>query len=180
MRREPCGPCGGSGETPSKALSNGVTSSLDGGIGQCDYCNGTGQKISKTESVVKDKIRIYRRKLNDALELKTTTTRRNKMIGKKVIVRANTAGVHAGIVESIDLISKAVVLTGACRLWRVYTRDKSGSISDVAAHGLKEPLSQHSIGAELKSVMIVNDAGLEIAEMTDDAYASILSASSKP
>ena len=28
-------------------------------------------------------------------------------------------------------------ITGAYRLWRVYTRDKSGSISDVAANGLK-------------------------------------------
>lgn len=101
------------------------------------------------------------------------------MIGKKCIVRASTAGVHAGIVESIDYANKSVVLTNACRLWRVYTRDKSGSISDVAANGLKLPLDQHSIGATLKSVLIINDAGLEVSEMTDKAYESILAASPK-
>jgi hypothetical protein len=97
-------------------------------------------------------------------------------IGKKVIVRANTAGVHAGILTALDTKAKTAVVTNACRLWRVYTRDKSGSISDVAAHGLKLPLDQHSIGAKLKSVLIVYDTGLEIAEMTDEAYESLLSA----
>lgn len=100
-------------------------------------------------------------------------------VGKKVIVRANTAGVHAGIVESIDLKTKTVVLKNACRCWRFYTRDKTGSISDVAANGLKLPLEQHSIGAMLKSVLIINEAGLEISEMTDEAYKSILAASPK-
>lgn len=100
-------------------------------------------------------------------------------IGKKVIVRANTAGVHAGIVESIDLATKSVLLKNACRCWRFYTRDKTGSISDVAANGLKLPLDQHSIGAMLKSVLIINEAGLEISEMTDEAYESILAASPK-
>lgn len=101
------------------------------------------------------------------------------MIGKKVIVRANTAGVHAGIVKEIDLKSKSVLLKGACRLWRFYTRDNSGSISDTAANGLKPPLSQHSIGAKLTSVLIINEAGLEIAEMTNKAYESILEAAPK-
>ena len=94
------------------------------------------------------------------------------LIGKKVIVRANVAGVHAGIVESIDPASQAITLRGAYRLWRVYTRDKSGSISDVAANGLK-PKGGHSIGAKLKSVTIINPPGLEIAEMTDAAYDSL-------
>ena len=92
------------------------------------------------------------------------------MIGKAVIVRANVAGVHAGVVESID--GTTVVLKDAYRLWRVYTRDKSGSISDIAANGLKED-AEHMIGAKLKSVMIVNPQGLEIAEMSDVAYESI-------
>lgn len=96
------------------------------------------------------------------------------MIGKKVIVRANIAGVHAGIVESYEVgtLSPSITLTGAYRLWRIYTRDKSGSISDVAANGLK-PKAEHQIGAKLKSVLIVNPNGLEVAEMTDDAYASL-------
>lgn len=92
------------------------------------------------------------------------------MIGKKVIVRANVAGVHAGIVESLE--GTTITLTDAYRLWRVYTRDRSGSISDVAANGLK-PDADHQIGAKLSRVMIVNPPGLEIAEMTDEAYASL-------
>ena len=94
------------------------------------------------------------------------------LIGKKVIVRANVAGVHAGIVEDIDTSTQTVVLSSAYRLWRVYTRDKSGSISDTAANGLKDK-GGHSIGAKLKSVTIINPAGLEISEMTDAAYESV-------
>jgi hypothetical protein len=101
-------------------------------------------------------------------------------IGKKVIVRANTAGVHAGTVEEIDLANKSVLLKNACRLWGWYTKDKTGSISDIAANGLKEPLNDHSIGAVLPSVLIVNNDGLEIAEVTDRAYESIFKAAQKP
>ena len=94
------------------------------------------------------------------------------MVGKKVIVRANIAGVHAGIVESHVPGTTSITLKNAYRLWRVFTRDKSGSISDVAANGLK-PKADHQIGAGLKSVCIENPNGLEIAEMTDEAYESI-------
>lgn len=94
------------------------------------------------------------------------------MIGKKVIVRANVAGVHAGVVESHVPGTTSITLVGAYRLWRVFTRDKSGSISDVAANGLK-PKAEHQIGTRLKSVLIENPNGLEVAEMTDKAYESI-------
>jgi len=94
----------------------------------------------------------------------------NNLIGKPVIVRANVAGVHVGILQEIN--GTSVTLTNAYRLWRVYTRDKSGSVSDIAANGLKEK-SDHQIGARLNSVLIVNPPGLEIAEMTDDAYKSV-------
>lgn len=99
-------------------------------------------------------------------------TKKHSFIGKPAIVRANVAGVHAGIVESID--GTSVVLKDARRLWRVYTRDKSGSISDVAANGLKEK-ADHQIGAKLVSVLIVNPPGLEVAEMTAEAYESVMS-----
>ena len=102
-----------------------------------------------------------------------------KMIGKPVIVRANVAGVHCGLLESVDAATQTVVLTDAYRMWRVYTRDNTGSISDIAAHGLKLPLSQHSIGAKIGRVVIVNPQGLEIAEATDEAYKSLADASSK-
>lgn len=96
-----------------------------------------------------------------------------QIIGKSVIVRANIAGVHAGTVEYFDPKTQTITLTKARRLWRIYTRDKSGSISDVAANGLA-PKKEHQIGAELARVTIVNPNGLEIAEMTDDAYKSVL------
>lgn len=95
------------------------------------------------------------------------------LIGTSVIVRANIAGVHAGTVESVDFATQTITLTRARRLWRIYTRDKSGSISDVAANGLA-PKKEHQIGAELARVTIVNPNGLEIAEMTKDAAKSIL------
>lgn len=97
---------------------------------------------------------------------------KNSIVGKKMIVRANVAGVHAGVVESFDAATQTVTLNNAYRLWRFYTRDKSGSISDVAANGLKEK-GGHSIGARLNSTVITNPAGLELSEMTDEAYASI-------
>jgi len=94
------------------------------------------------------------------------------ILGKKMIVRANVAGVHAGIVACFDAATQTVTLINAYRLWRVYTRDSSGSISDIAANGLK-PKGGHSIGARLASVTVVNPPGLELAEMTDEAYESI-------
>ena len=103
----------------------------------------------------------------------------HKLLGTPVIVRANVAGVHCGILESYDPANCALTLKDAFRLWRVYTRDASGSISDIAANGLKEPLSQHSIGARLDNVVIVNPQGLEIAAATAAAYASIASAAAK-
>ena len=96
----------------------------------------------------------------------------NDVIGKPVIVRASVAGVHAGIVSSVDYATQTISLVSARRLWRVYTRDKSGSISDVAANGLK-PDADHSVGATLPSVTIVNPPGLEIAEMSPEAWDSV-------
>ena len=95
---------------------------------------------------------------------------KNNLIGKPVIVRANVAGVHAGILESVDGVN--ATLTNARRLWRFYTRDKTGSISDIAANGLKEN-ADHQIGATLNSVLIINPNGFEIAEMTKAAWKSV-------
>lgn len=97
-----------------------------------------------------------------------------QLVNKKVIVRANVAGVHCGTVVSFEPETNTILLSGVRRLWRVYTRDKSGSISDVAANGLKEK-AEHSIGAKLPTVTIKNDAGLEIAECTDAAFESVMS-----
>lgn len=98
------------------------------------------------------------------------------IIGKKVIVRANVAGVHAGIVEAYDG-HNTIQLKEAARMWRFFTRDKSGSISDVAANGLKT--GEQHIGAVIPGVVINNPAGLEIAFMTDAAYDSVISRAHK-
>jgi hypothetical protein len=97
-----------------------------------------------------------------------------ELIGKPVIVRGNIAGVHAGVVESFNPGTQTICLTSARRLWRIYTRDQSGAISDVAANGLA-PKKQHQIGARLPRTVIVNPAGLEVSEMTPAAYESVLS-----
>lgn len=105
--------------------------------------------------------------------MKSSVNKRKSIIGKKVIVRAQVAGVHAGVVSEFNPATQTVTLTGAYRLWRFYTRDKSGSVSDIAANGLK-PKGGHSIGARLPSVTIINPNGLELAEMTNEAYQSIV------
>lgn len=94
------------------------------------------------------------------------------MIGKKVIVRSRTAGVHAGVVKSFLPGKQTITLIGAYRLWKYYTRDKSGSVSDIAANGLK-PNGGHSIGARVPFVTITNPEGLEICGMTDEAFESV-------
>ena len=96
-----------------------------------------------------------------------------EVIGKKVIVRARLAGVHAGVVVAVDWVNRVVQLENARRLWRVYTRDSSGSVRDIAANGLK-PDGDHSIGAVLKTVTIQEPDGFELAECTDEAMESIL------
>jgi len=94
------------------------------------------------------------------------------IVGTNVIVRSNVAGVHAGTVESVDFTTQTITLTKARRLWRIYTRDKTGSISDIAANGLM-PGKEHQIGAELARVTIINPPGLEIAEMSIEAAKSV-------
>ena len=100
------------------------------------------------------------------------------MIGKKVIVRASLAGVHVGIITGFYPSECTVTISNSRRLWSFYTRDKSGSLSCVAANGLR-PDKEHQIGAELKSVTIVEPKGLELDEMTDEAYASVIAYQNK-
>lgn len=99
-------------------------------------------------------------------------TENKTLVGRPVIVRANVAGVHSGLLLEFSPQNNTVLLKNAYRLWRVYTRDTTGSISDIAANGLK-PEGDHSIGAKLEHVLIHNPPGFEIAEMTDEAYKSV-------
>lgn len=96
-----------------------------------------------------------------------------KLIGTKVIVRANTAGVHAGEVEAVDFSTNTIMLKNARRIWQWKTRDRTGSISDIQANGLTEDAENH-IGATVPRVTIPNREGLEIGELTEKAWQSIV------
>ena len=95
------------------------------------------------------------------------------IIGKKVFVRAKLAGVHVGTVVAVDWENQVVQLKDARRLWRYYTRDKSGSLSDIGHYGPKDG-AEHSIGAVLKTVTIQEPNGFELGECTDEAYERIM------
>lgn len=98
----------------------------------------------------------------------------DEFIGKNVLVRANVAGVHVGEVVALDLANSSILLKNAYRLWRYYTRDKSGSVSDLVANGLIEG-KDHQIGTRLDKVLIVNPPGLEIDIMHEGAHESVVS-----
>lgn len=56
------------------------------------------------------------------------------MIGKHVIVRTYSAGVHAGVLKSKD--GKEVVLTDSRRIWYW---DGAASLSELATNGTRKP-----------------------------------------
>lgn len=58
----------------------------------------------------------------------------NQMVGKYVIARCYSAGVHAGTVESVD--GENVILRDSRRLWSWKAAD-GVALSGVAQHGLK-------------------------------------------
>lgn len=84
--------------------------------------------------------------------------RGEKMAKKKyVIVRAHTAGVHAGYLDSRE--GDTVVLSKSRRLWKWY----GGSLSEVANHGDACP-NDCQYGGEVLSTEIVSPQGFEIME----------------
>jgi hypothetical protein len=58
----------------------------------------------------------------------------DSLIGKYVIIRTYSAGVHAGILSMKE--GKEVILTDARRLWHWNTTNKGISLSEVANTGL--------------------------------------------
>jgi hypothetical protein len=58
----------------------------------------------------------------------------NKMVGKKVIIRTYSAGVHFG--ELVEKEGKEVILKNARRLWYWKTTDKGISLNEVANSGV--------------------------------------------
>lgn len=83
-----------------------------------------------------------------------------------VIVRAHTAGVHAGYLESRK--GDTVVLTQSRRLWRWY----GGSLSEVMNHGPAKPI-ECRFGGPVKRTEIISPQGFEIGECSPEAIAAI-------
>lgn len=82
-----------------------------------------------------------------------------------VIVRAHTAGVHAGFLESRK--GDTVVLTKSRRLWRWC----GASLSQVATTGLAS--GDNKIGAEVSKTEIVSPQGFEIIHCSKESAKNI-------
>jgi len=92
------------------------------------------------------------------------------LVGKKVIVRASSAGVHFGTLVSID--GDTVTLKDARRLWYWVVEGKKGiSLSDAADHGLS---SASKICAVVASHIILGAA--EVMTTSEAAQKTIESA----
>lgn len=88
-----------------------------------------------------------------------------KKARKYVIVRAHTAGVHAGYLVSRK--GDTVVLADSRRLWRW----RGGSLSEVANYGPAN--GDNRFGGPVLTTEIVSPQGFEIAECRPAAIAAI-------
>jgi hypothetical protein len=97
----------------------------------------------------------------------------DEYIGKFVLVRTYSAGVHAGYLERRNGLE--VKLAETQRLWRWYedVADDwdAGALTGVAIHGVKKGNSKIS---EILSSIVLTEA-IEIMPLTDNALASIRS-----
>jgi len=82
-----------------------------------------------------------------------------------VIVRAHTAGVHAGYLESRK--GDTVTLSESRRLWKWF----GGSLSEVANHG--PATGDNKFGGPVLKTEIVSPQGFEIAECRPAAIKAI-------
>jgi hypothetical protein len=89
------------------------------------------------------------------------------MIGKYVIVRTYSAGVHAGVLKSRE--GKEVVLTDARRIWYW---DGAASLSQLAVDGTSKP---QNCKFPIAVPEILLTEAIEIIPTTDKAQASIAS-----
>ena len=87
------------------------------------------------------------------------------MLGKYVIVRTYSAGVHAGVLKSRD--GKEVVLTDARRIWYW---DGAASLSQLAVEGTSKP-DKCKFPTSLEEILLLE--AIEIIPCTEKARASI-------
>ena len=89
------------------------------------------------------------------------------MIGKYVIVRTYSAGVHAGILKSKD--GKEVTLTNARRIW---FWDGASTLSQLSQEGTSKP-DKCKFPCEVDEIVLTES--IEIIPCTDKARKSIAS-----
>lgn len=87
------------------------------------------------------------------------------MIGKTVLVRTYSAGVHMGTLAARD--GKEVTLNNSKRIWYW---DGAASLSQLAAEGTKKP-KNCKIPAAVPEIILTE--AIEIIAMTDQAIESI-------
>lgn len=87
------------------------------------------------------------------------------MIGKYVIVRTQSAGVHAGTLKSRD--GKEVVLTGARRIW---FWNGAATLSQLAVDGTSKP-DKCKFPAEVPEILLTE--AIEVIPTTEKARDSI-------
>jgi hypothetical protein len=95
--------------------------------------------------------------------------RRNEMLGKYVIIRTYSAGVHAGVLKSRN--GKEVVLENARRLWYW---DGAASLSQLAVDGVSRP-NNCKFPCEVAEILLTE--AIEIIPVTEKARVSIASVS---
>ena len=89
------------------------------------------------------------------------------LIGKHVIVRTYSAGVHAGILAARD--GKEVVLTNSRRIWSWEpATPESGSLSGIAVDGVGKG---SKLGKAVPSIELTE--AIEVIETTEASAASI-------
>ncbi len=89
----------------------------------------------------------------------------NGMIGKKVLIRTYSAGVHFG--ELVEKSGKEVILKNARRLWYWKTINNGISLSEVANVGLH---SDSKVSSEIKNIWL---EAIEIIPCEDCAIKNI-------
>ena len=112
-------------------------------------------KVSKPDTMMIDDVKYVRADKSEEKE----------MAGDYVIVRAHTAGVHAGYMQSRT--GDTIILNKSRRLWQW----SGASLSQVATSGLAN--GTNKIGAEVPKTEIVSPQGFEILFCTKEAKKNI-------
>jgi hypothetical protein len=96
---------------------------------------------------------------------RTTQPKEKQMIGKDVLVRTYSAGVHVGTLKSRD--GKEVVLTNARRVWYW---DGAATLSQLAMEGTSKP-ENCKFPCPVNEILLTD--AIEIIPITDKARESI-------